>query len=71
MVALAIAIVRTLTPEETLTAAFQPDRIDVPMAPSLGLVLDQVRKGTIFLSILFGIKIYDLLIFFPMFAGSL
>lgn len=43
MVALAIAVVRNLATEETVASAYQPDRIDVPMAPSLGLVLDQVH----------------------------
>ncbi|XP_048506702.1 pseudouridylate synthase 1 homolog isoform X2 [Athalia rosae] len=43
MVALAIAVVRNLAPEETVTAAFQQERMDVPVAPSLGLVLNQVH----------------------------
>ncbi|XP_068993341.1 pseudouridylate synthase 1 homolog isoform X2 [Neodiprion pinetum] len=43
MVALVIAIIRTQTSEETLNAAFGPGKLDIPMAPSLGLVLDQVH----------------------------
>ncbi|XP_046599321.1 serine/threonine-protein kinase SIK2 isoform X1 [Neodiprion lecontei] len=31
------------TSEETLNAAFGPGKLDIPMAPSLGLVLDQVH----------------------------
>ncbi|XP_046750450.1 tRNA pseudouridine synthase A isoform X2 [Diprion similis] len=43
MVALVIAIVRTQTSQETLNTAFGQERLDIPKAPSLGLVLDQVH----------------------------
>jgi len=43
MIGLTLAIIRGLTKPETLTRAFTSERIDVPMAPGLGLVLDQVH----------------------------
>lgn len=43
MIGLTLAIVRGLAKSETLTRAFGSERIDVPMAPGLGLVLDQVH----------------------------
>lgn len=43
MIGLTLAIVRGLAKTETLIRAFTADRIDVPMAPGLGLVLDQTH----------------------------
>lgn len=43
MIGLTLAIIRGFTKSETLTRAFTSERIDVPMAPGLGLVLDQVH----------------------------
>lgn len=43
MVGLTLAILRGLTKSETLTRAFTSERLDIPMAPGLGLVLDQVH----------------------------
>lgn len=43
MIGLTLAIVRGLTTSDTLKKAFTAERIDVPMAPGLGLVLDQVH----------------------------
>lgn len=43
MIGLTLAIIRGLSKSETLTRAFTAERIDVPMAPGLGLVLDQVH----------------------------
>lgn len=43
MVGLAIAIVRGNTTEATMEKAFTEERIDLPMAPGLGLVLDTVH----------------------------
>lgn len=43
MVALTISYVRNIIPEETIQQAFAQDRIDVPIAPSLGLVLHYVK----------------------------
>lgn len=42
MVALAIGIVRNLATEETLEEAFKPEKMDIPIVPSLGLVLNHV-----------------------------
>uniref|UniRef100_A0A336LXT1 Pseudouridylate synthase 1 homolog n=1 Tax=Culicoides sonorensis TaxID=179676 RepID=A0A336LXT1_CULSO len=41
MIGLMLAIVRGLTPKETVTKAFQQEKIDLPTAPGLGLVLNQ------------------------------
>lgn len=43
MVGLALAIFRGLTPIATLERAFTSERLDIPKAPGLGLVLDQVH----------------------------
>lgn len=42
MVGLSLAVVRGLTGEETIDRCWTVDRLDVPTAPGLGLVLDQV-----------------------------
>lgn len=43
MVGLILAVVRGLTDATTIERAFSESRIDIPMAPGLGLVLDQVH----------------------------
>lgn len=43
MIGLALAVLRNLTGKDTITRAFTEARIDIPMAPGLGLVLDQVH----------------------------
>lgn len=43
MVGLTLAVLRGHTEAETISRAFGERRIDVPMAPGLGLVLDQVH----------------------------
>ena len=43
MVGLAIAIMRGLTIPDTITRALTKDRLDIPMAPGLGLVLDEIH----------------------------
>lgn len=43
MIGLTLAVLRELTQSETITRCFTDLRIDVPMAPGLGLVLDQVH----------------------------
>lgn len=43
MIGLMLAVVRELTSEETILRAFKEPRVDVPMAPGLGLILDQVH----------------------------
>lgn len=43
MIGLMLAVVREITTEDTILRAFLEPRIDVPMAPGLGLVLDQVH----------------------------
>ncbi|XP_014275888.1 pseudouridylate synthase 1 homolog [Halyomorpha halys] len=43
MVGLTIAIVRGLTPLETLTRAYGEERLDIPIAPGVGLVLEEVH----------------------------
>ncbi|XP_026471213.1 tRNA pseudouridine synthase A-like [Ctenocephalides felis] len=43
MVGLALAIIRGHTTEETLEKAWTESRLDIPMAPGLGLVLDRVH----------------------------
>lgn len=42
MVALAIAIMRGYTTKETLENAFKMERIDIPIAPGLNLLLEEV-----------------------------
>lgn len=43
MIGLILAVVRGLTTSATIELAFSESRIDIPMAPGLGLVLDQVH----------------------------
>jgi tRNA pseudouridine38-40 synthase len=43
MIGLAIAVIRGHTEPETITTALTSDRIDIPMAPGLGLVLDKIH----------------------------
>lgn len=43
MVGLTIAIVRGLTSIETLTRAYGEERLDIPVAPGIGLVLEEVH----------------------------
>lgn len=43
MVGLTLAVLRGHTEPETINRAFTADRLDLPMAPGLGLVLDQVH----------------------------
>jgi len=46
MVGLAIAILRGFASKETLEIAFNLERIDVPMAPSLNLLLEEPHYGS-------------------------
>lgn len=50
MVATVVAIARNMIPEETINEAFKTsDKLEMPLAPSLGLCLCHVRKfDTIF-----------------------
>ena len=41
MVGLAIAVLRGLTTSDVINKAWGKDRVDVPIAPSLGLVLEE------------------------------
>ena len=43
MVGLVIAIARGFAPETTLVEAFQREKVDIPRAPALGLLLENVR----------------------------
>ena len=43
MVGFAIAIMRGLATKETLESTFKLDRVDIPIAPSLNLLLEEVR----------------------------
>lgn len=43
MIGLALAVVRGLTTTETIERSWTEDRIDIPMAPGLGLLLDTVH----------------------------
>ena len=43
MIGLVLAVVRGVTETQTISLAFGEKRIDVPKAPGLGLVLDQVH----------------------------
>lgn len=43
MIGLVLVVVRGLADEEIIARAFKEPRVDVPMAPGLGLVLDQVH----------------------------
>lgn len=42
MIGLAIAVIRGFTVEETIHRAFKSDPIDIPKAPGLGLMLEEV-----------------------------
>lgn len=42
MIGLTLAVLRGLTPKETIILAFTDARIDMPIAPALGLVLEHV-----------------------------
>jgi tRNA U38,U39,U40 pseudouridine synthase TruA len=41
---LVIAIVRGRTGEETLARAYEREKVDIPRAPGLGLLLENVRE---------------------------
>ena len=43
---LVIAIVRGRTGEETLARAYEREKVDIPRAPGLGLLLENVRNIT-------------------------
>lgn len=43
MIGLTLAVIREHTTEETILRAFKEPRIDVPIAPGLGLILDKVH----------------------------
>jgi tRNA pseudouridine38-40 synthase len=43
MVGLTIAVARGHTPLETLHRAWKMERLDLPVAPGLGLVLEEVK----------------------------
>ena len=42
MVGLVVAIVRGHTPEDTIVRAYHKEKVDIPRAPALGLLLDSV-----------------------------
>lgn len=42
MVGLVVAIVRGHTPEDTIVRAYHREKVDIPRAPALGLLLDSV-----------------------------
>lgn len=42
MIGLAIAVLRGYTVEETILKAFKSDPLDIPKAPGLGLMLEEV-----------------------------
>ena len=44
MIGMAIAVVRGDADESVITDSWNTDRIDIPRAPGLGLMLDEVRK---------------------------
>lgn len=44
MVAIVIAIARNIIPEEKINEAFKMVKMEIPIAPSLGLCLCHVRK---------------------------
>jgi len=43
MIGLMLAVVRGLTPMDTIVKSFKEEKIDIPTAPGLGLVLNQVH----------------------------
>lgn len=42
MMGLMIAIVRGLTTADTISRAYEKDKLDIPIAPGLGLLLEEV-----------------------------
>lgn len=42
MMALVISVVRNLVPDSTIEESFKPEKLEIPTAPSLGLVLNHV-----------------------------
>lgn len=50
MVAIIIAVARNIIPEETINEAFKMDKMEIPIAPSLGLCLCHVRKMAHYIS---------------------
>ena len=44
MIGMAIAVVRGDADESVITDSWNTDRIDIPRAPGLGLMLEEVRK---------------------------
>ena len=45
MVGLAIAIVRGITEVDLISKAWEANKLDIPVAPGLGLVLEEVCLG--------------------------
>lgn len=45
MVGFAIAIMRGYASKETLDSAFKLERVDIPIAPGLNLLLEEVKKN--------------------------
>lgn len=43
MVSMVVAVIRNIVNEETFEKTFSSDKIHIPRAPSLGLVLNHVR----------------------------
>lgn len=43
MIGLTLAVVRGITPADTIERSFTEIRLDIPMAPGLGLILDQIH----------------------------
>lgn len=43
MIGLAIAVMRGFSDQSTITRAFGQERLDIPMAPSLGLLLEEIH----------------------------
>lgn len=52
MVAIVIAVARNIISEETISQAFKTAKMEIPIAPSLGLCLCHVRKSLIVTSLL-------------------
>ena len=47
MIGMAIAVVRGDADESVITDSWNTDRIDIPRAPGLGLMLEEVRKKSL------------------------
>lgn len=47
MVGLSIAIMRGFASKEILETAFKMERVDIPIAPSLNLLLEEVMKDNV------------------------